>query len=338
MSPIDLKSYEHTYNRAPGLDLFRFLAALVVFFGHAVFSSPYAQSSSDSPYVQWFRTGTFAVDFFFVLSGYVLAGVNPNVIWILARYARLFPVYLVGVLLGISTNLALNQSLGSSIFGVGLVILGIQSFFASYALAVSGPLWSLSVEIVLTPLFRIFWRLRGGTFGMISVLIASMSLLSVFSSSPIIRAIPFFTLGAFLRSRDNRSVILERKSFNILIVVFLAIYLLHGAGVISRLDYSIQATSLKIAILTLLMFCLRRIKVGLRTSKLFTAVGKRTYVLYVVHGPIVGLLLAGMKPSSLVAFALYFSVLIAATAFITEVVYRKIEIPAIAWATRIKKM
>ena len=262
MSLTNLRTYENNRNRAPGLDFFRFLAALVVFLGHAVFSAPYAQSSSDSPYVQWFRTGTFAVDFFFVLSGYVLAVANPNVKWIVARYVRLFPVYLVGVLLGISINLAINQSLGSSIIGVSLVILGIQSFFASYALAVSGPLWSLSVEIILTPIFQVFWRLRGSTFGMISILVASMSSLIVFSSSPIIRAVPFFTLGALLRTRDNKRVILERKVFNILIFAFLAFYLFYGASVISKIGYSIQETCLKLAILTSLIYCLRRIEVG----------------------------------------------------------------------------
>ena len=337
LSLTDFKFSEKNRNRAPGLDLFRFLAALVVFLGHAVFFAPYAQSSADSPYVQWFRTGTFAVDFFFVLSGYVLAGANPNLMWVVARYARLFPVYLVGVILGISTNLAVNQGLGSSILGVGLTVIGIQSLFASYALAVNGPLWSLSVEILLTPLFQVFWRLRDRTFGMISILLASVFSLMIFSNSPLVRAIPFFTLGALLRSQDNKRVILEKKVFNVMISAFLAFYLFYGASIITKLGYSIQGTCLKLAILSSLIYCLRRIEVGLGTSNLFNFVGKRTYVLYVIHGPIVGLLLSGIKPSTTVSFGFYMLVLIVITVVITEVVYRKVEIPAITWASRIKK-
>jgi peptidoglycan/LPS O-acetylase OafA/YrhL len=336
LSPTDSKSEKSSSPRSPGLDFFRFLAALVVFLGHAFFFAPFTQSFSESPFVQWFRTGTFAVDFFFVLSGYVLAEVNPTLKWISARYVRLFPVYIVGLLLGMMTNLAVNQNLGSSVLGVILAFLGIQSLFASYALAVNGPLWSLSVEIILTPLFKIFWRLRGKTFGLISILVVSISLLVVFSGSPVIRAVPFFTLGAFLRTRDNNKIVQINKKFNLLIILSLLFYLVIGAGIIRKIGDSVQGASFKLMILGFLIFCLRRIVVGSRIAKLFTALGKRTYVLYVVHGPIVGFLLAAIKPTSLSLFLLYFVFLVAGTAVASEVVYRHVEVPALTWARKVK--
>ena len=97
-----IEKMEH--NRFPALDLFRFLAALVVFLGHLVFFSAYGDLFKDSYWVQSIRTGTFAVDFFFALSGFVLSAKKPTLKWMGSRVIRLYPVYFVGLCLGAFVN------------------------------------------------------------------------------------------------------------------------------------------------------------------------------------------------------------------------------------------
>jgi peptidoglycan/LPS O-acetylase OafA/YrhL len=336
LSLIKNKPQEKVQTRAAGLDLFRFLAALVVFLGHAFFSSEFFQPWSDSPFVHWFRTGTFAVDFFFCLSGYVLAGMRVNVRWILARYARLFPVYLVGVLFGVLTNLLINQNFGSSFIGVCLTIIGIQSFFPLYALAINGPLWSLSVEIILTPIFKIYWVGRNSNLGKAILITVSVGISTVIPSSPLTRAIPFFTLGAILSSFDSIRNPINKQRYNWAIAFFSLFYLMYGSTLILKLDFSLLATIVKLGILTVLIFCLRRIEVGKKTSRVFTFLGKRTFALYAIHGPLVGLFLSALKPNSGLSAALYLFLLLSATIVATEVVYRKVEIPALAWSSKIR--
>jgi peptidoglycan/LPS O-acetylase OafA/YrhL len=146
--------------RHPGLDLFRFLAALIVFSGHAVYFSSYSKNLESNNLLSPIRTGTFAVDFFFTLSGFVLCTRIPNFRWICARVLRLYPAYFFGLVLAILINLLIDNKIGTNLEGLVLNLFGVQALSPSYALALNGPLWSLSVEIITTPLFILFWKIR----------------------------------------------------------------------------------------------------------------------------------------------------------------------------------
>lgn len=126
----------------------RFLAALtVVFFhfGNQVFPA-------NTPFFgQALQAGPIAVNYFYVLSGFIMAiayfsadqshTLNKRKYWI-ARFARIYPVYLVALLLvavgkfkepGFTTELFLNVSL-------------LQAWIPGYPLSLNSPGWSLSVE------------------------------------------------------------------------------------------------------------------------------------------------------------------------------------------------
>lgn len=126
----------------------RFLAALsVVFFhyGSTVFPAniPF--------YGQAFQAGPIAVNYFYLLSGFIMAiayfsvdqskALNKKRYWI-ARFARIYPVYLLALVLvaagkfqapGFSTDLVLNLTL-------------LQAWIPGYSLSLNSPGWSLSVE------------------------------------------------------------------------------------------------------------------------------------------------------------------------------------------------
>ena len=126
----------------------RFIAALsVVFFhfGNQVF--PLNIPLLDNV----MKAGPIAVNYFYLLSGFIMAiayyrpdstkSFNIKSYW-LARFARIYPVYLIAFLLiavtklnepDITTSLLLNASL-------------LQSWIPDYALSLNSPGWSLSVE------------------------------------------------------------------------------------------------------------------------------------------------------------------------------------------------
>ncbi len=97
------------------------------------------------------KAGPIAVNYFYLLSGFIMAiayyrpndkqAFNTKSYW-WARFARIYPVYLLALLLiavtklkdpNIGTALALNTSL-------------LQSWVPNYALSLNSPGWSLSVE------------------------------------------------------------------------------------------------------------------------------------------------------------------------------------------------
>ena len=127
----------------------RFIAALTVIFfhyGNEVFplNTPYLDNV--------LKAGPIAVNYFYLLSGFIMAiayyrldnsrrNFNKKKYWI-ARIARIYPVYLVALLLvaipkynaeGIGTALSYNLSL-------------LQAWVPGYPLTLNAPGWSLSVE------------------------------------------------------------------------------------------------------------------------------------------------------------------------------------------------
>jgi peptidoglycan/LPS O-acetylase OafA/YrhL len=123
-----------------------------------------------------FENGRFAVPFFFVLSGFILTynyadgtlSLRPRALrdFFVARLARIYPVYLLGLLAFIPFRLVgLNKELGATeivgrYFTIELVAgtLLVQSWLLVRPVAngVNTPGWSLSVEAALYLLFPFF--------------------------------------------------------------------------------------------------------------------------------------------------------------------------------------
>ncbi len=157
--------------RLDHLTFTRFLAALtVVIFHYGGNLSPF----NIAPFDQIFQAGPIAVSYFYALSGFIMAiayyrpdspkNFNRWRYW-LARFARIYPVYLLALLVVFAANLLGGES-NSSQLGTQLLLnlSMLQAWLPSYPLSLNSPGWSLSVEAFFYLCFpAVLWLIyRGG--------------------------------------------------------------------------------------------------------------------------------------------------------------------------------
>ena len=128
----------------------RYIAALTVVFFH------FGQQAFPATHAWWHpvvTAGPIAVSYFFVLSGFIMAvayyqpnaqslAFNKSKYW-LARFARIYPVYLLALVLMILANLKTD---GRDPLAIGLSLSMLQAWIPGYAMVLNSPGWSLSVE------------------------------------------------------------------------------------------------------------------------------------------------------------------------------------------------
>ncbi len=157
----------------PQLTFLRFLAAFgVVVFHFGNKTVPFSQAWLQ-PLVQQAGLG---VGFFFTLSGFLLAWVyapQPHIDlkrYAQARFARIYPLYLLTFLLALAAMMIFRDSRprGMSII---LQSIGLQAWVPGYSLTLNFPGWSVSVELffylvfplLLHALRRQHWAVLVGT-------------------------------------------------------------------------------------------------------------------------------------------------------------------------------
>ena len=143
----------------PALTGLRFVAAALVVLFHARGMLP---TLRDNPVFDILGSGYSGVSLFFVLSGFVLAynyltpdgtGVADTRDFLIARFARIYPVYLVGILVGFPLFVRDLQKSGGNaqLWREGppittLTVTLLQSWVPDYACRLNCPGWSLSTE------------------------------------------------------------------------------------------------------------------------------------------------------------------------------------------------
>lgn len=148
-----------TATRLGGLDALRGIAAItvlgyhvnMVFGGFEIFSRSY-----------------LAVDFFFMLSGYVMARTYEPALatgltaaqFVKKRYLRLWPPMIVGALLGFVMFLALSRPLGMSLAVLATTLLMVPSPFYR-AFLTNTPAWSIFFELFANAVHGLLlWKVR----------------------------------------------------------------------------------------------------------------------------------------------------------------------------------
>lgn len=158
--------------RLRGLDALRGIAALCIVYYHLTINPDGLTSK-----------GYLAVDFFLMLSGYVMArtyerkffeGLSPARFF-LARYKRLWPVMALGTLIGIAV------ASGRPIAGVicGLLLIPMAGFGPSFPF--NNPAWSTSVELQLNAIHAFVLK---GTSNRTLVALITVSAIAAIPMSP----------------------------------------------------------------------------------------------------------------------------------------------------------
>jgi peptidoglycan/LPS O-acetylase OafA/YrhL len=147
-----------TRERFELLDVMRGIAALAVMVGHVsgLLGAPFSTES----------TG-LAVDFFFCLSGFVVAHAYEERLrsgalsyrrFICKRLIRLYPMLLAGVALGCAASLYISHAAPWTDAGLSLLLLPRLNGYLFYPLDV--PMWSLLFELAASLAFGLIAKLR----------------------------------------------------------------------------------------------------------------------------------------------------------------------------------
>jgi peptidoglycan/LPS O-acetylase OafA/YrhL len=153
------------------LTALRFVAAMLVFVYHAPLWQPFAAAHG---------VGQAGVGFFFLLSGFILTYTYSGRLrsrasvarFYVARFARVYPAYLVSIVLALPVvaaygTLAWNKS-SPVVRGEALVaqVLAVQAWFPreEIYLGINSPAWSISVEAFFYALFPMLLRTISRSF------------------------------------------------------------------------------------------------------------------------------------------------------------------------------
>ncbi|MEV6166537.1 acyltransferase [Streptomyces sp. NPDC052052] len=145
-------------SRLPTLTGMRFIAALMVFLGHASAQHLFADPDADSRYARVVEgAGYLGVSFFFILSGFVLTwsarpGDTVPGFW-RRRAAKIYPSTVVAVLLAWLCLSITDQAVEADILVPNLLLVHTWVPDIPTFLGVNAPTWSLGCEVFFYALF-----------------------------------------------------------------------------------------------------------------------------------------------------------------------------------------
>jgi peptidoglycan/LPS O-acetylase OafA/YrhL len=279
------------------LDISRWIAAIGVIGFHL-----------GSGLVTWTENLYLFVDFFFVLSGFVLASKFPTSMrrekiskFLIQRFLRLAPMTYTTLLFTIAIEIIVrfrnSNSEANSSPGVDISLpvivncLLLLQIFSPTALLLNYPLWSLSVEwatnLILIPFvackdtFKLLLLL---SFQLIAILVALNEVSTPEWLSPMLRGLNGVLLG-----------VLARKYFEKRVLNYPAWVGISSIGVIFPVfsyssNFPLTLLSIPFAAFIISIARIEPTKPSLAAKKLATFMGKNSFGIYVWHVPITGVL------------------------------------------------
>jgi peptidoglycan/LPS O-acetylase OafA/YrhL len=296
---------------APGGRVFHTLDALrgIAAVGVVVFHLQQAFAPIAAP------GGYLAVDLFFMMSGVVLshayetrfqAGMG-TLDFMRARLIRLYPLYLLGTLLGIVVTLASllgrnSQNLDpSSLLQAALLALlflpNLSARPVNQMFPLNIPCWSLFLEILVNLLFVVFWPLltsrrlialsllTGSAVALAIVHKGSIDQGSVASSFTIglTRTIFGFSVGVLIARRIRH---VHRGESNLGVLAIVAVVVIAVAGWPKGELRAIWDAVCVLVVFPLMVYFGTLIDPGARLRRIATFLGVTSYAVYVLHSPL----------------------------------------------------
>jgi peptidoglycan/LPS O-acetylase OafA/YrhL len=346
------------------LDGMRGIAAICVVIFHWLTSN----------HIEWFGTSVLAVDFFFVLSGFVIAysyttklsqGLNFGE-FMLSRIIRLYPMILVGLCLG------LVRSIGKSITGDDGVTFGrvlIEFLLSVFMIPnqligsveffeINIPMWSLLFEMIAYFAFGLFmWRLKDKwLFLLWAIFLGGFAVyMSRSFASGEIFVEPDITIGNLRIAVDMAITPAARAAmgFTLGIIIYrtslgsklsLPPFLFLALLFVLLMSMPRNVAPFYVYAVAFIMLTLALMSKGTRTEvrgglkAIFKFLGDISFPLYAIHMPILGVLGYIIKTlfSSTGIPLVYFGLLIVPfTIFASYLAFRVIDVPTRKWLTRV---
>jgi len=264
-------------------------------------------------------SGSAAVGFFFVLSGFILTyvycdedsfkfkGTKRN-FWI-ARLARIYPVYLLGLLLdlpsGIQNFFAANGTAAAILkSGAGILahLTAIQSWSPRLASNFNFPAWSISVEtffylsfpaIILFALPKISMRkFVFLTFGLWTVhcsIVASIVYMGEGTAADSLEVFPLFRIAEFLVGMVFGFSFLKRKTATSITSTLFLVSIACVLGIWSLgLPHIVRASGVLAPLYGICILSLARSSGQFKMlgSSTMVLLGNASYAMYIIHVPI----------------------------------------------------
>ncbi len=299
------------------LDTYRFIAALLVVIGH--FDDGFRLGLAQiTPLATRFG---LAVDFFFILSGFVIAanyagrinsfGDYGDFLW--RRIARLFPVHLL-VLAALCGFLIVATLIDHGftnpdtyrLADLPANLLLLNAWGAVWRESFNVPSWSISAELLVYMLFPLLvWQARRWPLALNLVLVAALVLIMALARDRLglrpwhqatydlgaLRALPSFLLGILIEHqlrKPHRRIVLPWP-------------MVHGCFVLALIAIHINAPAeLVVALFGAFVFLAASAERAAPTALPFGAQGMRlgeiSYALYMIHLPLMTVSLVLLRP------------------------------------------
>lgn len=289
----------------------------VAAFAVAALHAGFLHSDQQSPYL--------AVDFFFALSGFViahaydarLAGGMTAKEFIGRRLMRLYPVFALGLVLGLLAA-AVQMAMGVAQDPIGVILLQFlcgmlflpnPSLDAAAAVApLNGPYWSLNLEIHINVIFALVFAWL--TLRVVSIIVAVSALVLVAIGYMVgtiesgylipdylygVARVGFSFSAGILLSRIRHRINLPRIHWSVVLAVT-AILLMMPRPFESKWIYEIVCVIILFPLMILLGA--QSQTSSPRLARVFLLAGGASYALYAIHVPILafGHLLAEANP------------------------------------------
>jgi peptidoglycan/LPS O-acetylase OafA/YrhL len=206
------------------LDILRGLAAITVVFFHykhfLLISNTAGFDYGHMPFsaflMPFYIYGQFFVELFFAISGYVFfwlyarpieAGRTDAWSFFVARFARLYPLYIVTLLIVAMLQVAYRVRTGAdfiyrqdTLANFGLNLLMIQQWIPYAVQSFNGPAWSISVEVFLYALFFGLCVFRLSSLKVLAALFLAGAVVRLMSDPSVdfLRGVPSFFQGGLV--------------------------------------------------------------------------------------------------------------------------------------------
>jgi len=336
-------------NRLEGLDLARFLAALIVAMGHLLFvQSLITDWALNQEIFKVFQFGSLSVNFFFCLSGFVLSGQIKNIreapfTWMFARLIRLMPLYYFCWIIPLVIFIGLAQRNGGPIFPNGwesaaLGLIASQSFTSYYLDLPNPPLWSLSVEVWLSMiLVAISLTFFSRLITMIMFLVfLTHAILFPDHGSAVTKAIHLFLFGIILNDKKLLKFFANFwPRFLILAIIFFCIVPIYRIILLQE-DWG-PLTNLVTIIFTssvIVFFSTVNLRSDFKNICFF--LGSRTYSLYASHFPVLIFCTKVFSSLGNLHPFVYILILTSLILGVTELTYRFVEKPSLEYSRKVR--